>query len=321
MNRNIIIKALAFIILALEFTACNDDNEKEKPAYNNLEEMIVGKWICTDNLSGNTEWGYTFRNDKTGIKFEGDEKQPITYHTYKNNVTVKATGNGSTQTFTVQHINDVEMRITIENDSYVRTLKKTNNDHITDNGGNNDDNDDDEPENGGTTFDPTPLIESNVTATAIYSNYFWTFTFKSTLANQLPDCRIEFQVRHGNSYSSEALTINDDPLVNRSSSESVGVLSTTVSYPFYYHFLAAEMLYGSSLYTELAAECQDYLNALISLNNKIDSGETLTDEELQLRSNAIRELDYNEALARGEYTAWLFVVINDKSYPLTHFTL
>jgi len=160
------------------------------------------------------------------------------------------------------------------------------------------------------------IVKDNVTCKASFSDYTWTVTIESKVAQSIIGANVDFKIGHGNSYDSECVVIDSaDENTSKSVLQRGGSTVITISEPFYYYFIYRRN-YGDD---EILAECSMYLSSYKSLVRKELSGTTLVADEKSLKNNLIKYLDKYLSQA-SSHVIYVFAYVDGNSVRIGKFS-
>lgn len=154
---------------------------------------------------------------------------------------------------------------------------------------------DNNPNSGETNYSTT--INSKVSATVYYSDYFWNISINTSLqSSDVDDNSIKYGIKCG--YRNYPIIEYSKYLITS------GAIITS-----------KEPLFVDTPYATQAI----YTNSYVALKQKMANGEKLSDSEQELYNNIIQDMRKNESSARSVYWGKIFVEIDGEIYYVKSF--
>lgn len=152
------------------------------------------------------------------------------------------------------------------------------------------------------------IVRSNITCSASYSDYTFTFKIKSTVKSKLPSADVKYGIGHGTILGSTIENVSlESQVYDYSSSIKGDVESITITNPFWFYYVFTETD------KHKWAECEMYYKSYIALKDK---NSPLSSDEKDLYNSIKKILDEHVRDVKYSYKPSVYVCVNDKFYKL-----
>lgn len=313
---------IAVIIPLSGLVSCSNDDDE--PSFD-----LTGTWVGERtyyNPASGTKSQYlyiTFNTDGTAdLEFQGPVSVAFGHFVYKvsgNDITLQgvyASSNGNKAD--TDYVLYLELRgNALIPTNHFQDFVLTRNGETPDFEDGNDDN----KENGNNQSDLTrdnlkQLAKELVTVNAVYSNYFWKITIKSTLHTKLENKKIVFGFGCGDNNGTEnimdesALSSNKYCSYRKSLSGNAEIIEIEV--PFWYYYI-----FGAQEDSEISATCEMYYASYVALSERNPS--SLNSEEHALYNELVKALNKYESTTKWNFEPSVWVSANDCSIMIARY--